>query len=104
MDKQKMYVSLTDFTCSHMKGTGSNEITVEMPPAFAKVLMKLFRQLHQLEDHNMFRAHLPYIPYHYDALNHDIDYRLQKVYALIHEFGDAHTKRFVEQLPYFRTV
>lgn len=62
---------------------------------------KLFQQLQLLEISNMWRAHLPYIPYHLDRENDEIDLRLKKLYALVHEYGDADTKVFVEQLPYF---
>ena len=73
-----------------------------MEPIKARVFAKLFNQMQLLEASNAFRAHMPFIPYHMDKLNHDIDHRLQKVYALIHEFGDDKSKRFVEQLPYFK--
>ena len=33
--------------------------------------------------------------------NDEIDKRLMKIYALVHEYGDDDTKAFVEQLPYF---
>ncbi|WP_107943031.1 transposase [Metasolibacillus sp. FSL H7-0170] len=102
MNKYKMYVSITDLTCSHIPNLSSNEFKVELEPAIARIFTKLFNQINGLEGHNLWRAHLPYIPYHYDELNHDIDTRLKKIYALLHEFGDNHTKEFVEQLPYFK--
>jgi len=67
----------------------------------AHLFEKLFLQLNSLEFDNIVRAHLPYIPYHLDESNDEIDIRMKKIYALIHEFGDEHTKDFVEQLPYF---
>lgn len=67
----------------------------------AKLFKYLFSQLNSLEFDNIVRAQLPYIPYHFDSTNHEIDDRLKKIYALIHEFGDEETKKFVEQLPYF---
>ena len=101
MEKQNVYVSVAHLTCKLQPGS-SYEFVLQMDPIKARVFLKLFTQMQSLEAANAFRAHLPYIPYHMDRLNHEIDYRLYKVYALIHEFGDDEAKRFVEQLPYFR--
>ncbi|MEO4051836.1 transposase [Solibacillus sp. CAU 1738] len=101
MEKKKVYVSIVHLTCNHYPTVSPSEFMIEIEPYKAKVFEKLFRQINTLETDNMVRAHLPYIPYHYDALNHEIDTRLKKIYALIHEFGDEDTKQFVEQLPYF---
>jgi hypothetical protein len=101
MEKQAIYVSVANLTCNFFPGA-SYEFMLKMDPIKARVFAKLFQQMNQLEASNAFRAHMPYIPYHFDHLNHDIDRRLQKVYALIHEFGDESTKQFVEQLPYFK--
>lgn len=74
------------------------EITKEAYPIFER----LFAQTDRLEFRNFLRSHLPYIPYHYDRDNSEIDRRTMKVYALIHEYTDEESKRFIEKLPYFR--
>ena len=101
MEKQKVYVSVAHLTCNYSPTVSPSAFIIELEPVHARVFEKLFRQINSLEGANMFRAHLPFIPYHYDALNHDIEIRYKKIYALIHEFGDDKTKQFVEQLPYF---
>lgn len=101
MGKQKLYVSVVHLTCNHYPTVSPSEFIVELEVNQARVFEKLFRQINSLEAENMFRSHLPYIPYHYDAFNHEIDNRFKKIYALLHEFGDDNTKQFVEQLPYF---
>ncbi|MEK4230412.1 transposase [Solibacillus sp. FSL H8-0538] len=100
MEKTNVYVSIAHLTCNFFPGP-SNEFVLKLEPIKANVFAKLFQQIQRLEEKNAFRAHLPCIPYHLDQLNSEIDTRLKKVYALIHEFGDAETKKFVEQLPYF---
>lgn len=75
------------------------ELTIERDGL--RAFEKLFQQMNQLESSNMWRAHLPAIPYHLDRENDEIDLRLMKLYALVHEYGDGNTKAFVEQLPYF---
>ena len=101
LEKQKVYVSVGDLTCNFTPGT-SYEFVLHMDPVKARVFSKLFYQMNGLEASNAFRAHMPYIPYHMDQLNHELDYRLKKIYALIHAFGDEETKHFVEQLPFFK--
>lgn len=100
LEKTNVYVSVAHLTCNLQPGM-SYEFVLKMEPLKARVFTKLFNQMQSLEASNAFRAHMPYLPYHLDKLNHDIDRRLQKVYALIHEFGDDDAKKFVEQLPYF---
>ena len=101
MEKEVYYISIKNLTCSRC-GTGEpTQFRIELEPHRARVFQKLFQQMYTLEWSNAVRAHLPYLPYHVDALNHDIDTRYKKVYALLHEFGDEDTKHFVEQLPYF---
>ncbi len=77
------------------------EFKLKMDSKNAYIFEKLFLQLNSLEFENAVRAHIPYLQYHLDESNDEIDLRLKKIYALIHEFGDEHTKDFVEQLPYF---
>ncbi|WP_332649503.1 transposase [Lysinibacillus sp. 54212] len=102
MEKEKFYVSLAHLTCTTNRDITPSAFMIEVEPHKARVFQKLFNQIHRLEDSNALRAHIPYLQYHLDGLNHEIDNRVKKVYALIHEFGDDRTKQFVEQLPYFR--
>lgn len=102
MTKCKLYVSVTDQRVYHHSGDSPWEFTVKVDRDFVPVFERLFAQIDELEFRNFLRSHLPYIPYHQDRNNHDIDLRTQKVYAIIHEFTDEPTKRFIEELPYFR--
>lgn len=101
MEKQTYYVSVPHLTCSAYPGALAYDFKLELEPYKARVFQRLFDYIHQLESSNMVRAHLPFIPYHMDELNHDIDYRYKQIYALIHEFGDQQAKEFVEKMPYF---
>ena len=101
MERQMYYISVPHLTCTAYPGAGPYNFKLELEPLKARVFQKIFGQIYQLETSNMIRAHLPFIPYHMDELNHDIDHCYKQIYALIHEFGDEQTKEFVEQLPYF---
>lgn len=102
MDRYKMYVSVTDQRVYHHPDDSLWDYEVRIPRQYIPIFHALFRQTSELEFRNFLRAHLPYVPYHYDRDNHDIDVRTQMVYALIHEFTDNESKQFIEQLPYFR--
>ena len=101
MEKQTFYVSVPHLTCSAYPGALPYDFKLELEPHKARVFQRLFGYIYQLESSNMVRAHLPFIPYHMDELNHDIDHRYKQIYALIHEFGDEQAREFVEQMPYF---
>lgn len=102
MAKYKLYVSITDQRVFHSPHDSPWEFEVEVERPFIAIFHRLFNQMNDLEFRNFLRAHLPYIPYHFDRNNHDIDVRTKKIYAIIHEFSDEPTKRFIEALPYFR--
>ena len=102
MSKHKMYVSIENQKVYSYPDDSLWEYEVEIPQEYVKIFSGLFEQTEELEWRNFLRAHLPYIPYHNDRDNHEIDLRTQKIYALIHEFTDTESKRFIEELPYFR--
>lgn len=102
MSKSACYISVTDQRIYASPDLAPWEFKVEMSREFVPVFKRLFEQVNDLEFKNFLYSHLPYIPYHYDLSNHEIDLRTKKMYAIIHEFGDAETKAFIEKLPYFR--
>lgn len=101
MQKYRLYVSLTDQRVFSFPDDSPWDYEINVTREYVPIFHRLFDQVNELELRNFFRAHLPYIPYHYDKNNHDIDLRTKKVYALIHEFSDDETKKFIEKLPYF---
>lgn len=96
-----MYVSIANQQVYSHKHASPWEYEVEMSRELVPVFHQLFSQMDRLEFRNFLRSHLPYVPYHYDRDNHDVDRRTMMLYALVHEFSDDETKKFIEQLPYF---
>lgn len=101
IDTTTIYLSVANQSYSYEPLGLPCEFKLNLEDQQVKIFENLFLQLDSLEFHNIVRAHLPYIQYHLDEENDEIDARLKKIYALIHEFGDSQTKEFVEQLPYF---
>ena len=102
MEKCKMYVSVKNQQVYHYPHDSPWEYEVEIPREYVPIFGRLFSQQTDLEFLNFFRAHLPYIPYHSDWENHEIDRRSMRIYAFIHEFTNDESKRVIENLPYFR--
>ncbi|WP_301107625.1 transposase [Sporosarcina sp.] len=100
--KYTMYVSMSHKQVLLDPYSSPWEYKVEVTKEAYPVFERLFAQMERLEFRNFLRSHLPYIQYHYDKDNHDIDKRMMKVYALIHEYTDEESKRFIEKLPFFR--
>ena len=96
-----VYVSVMhkyyNFSPHHSPWEFHINIDREMLPIFDH----LFAQMTSWDNNSMWRAQLPAVPYHFDQQNDEVDLRLKKVYALIHEFGDKETKKFIEQMPYY---
>lgn len=102
MERMKLYVSVVNQQVYPHPHDSPWEYEVQITPEAAPIFKRLFNQMDRLEFRNFLRSHLPYVPYHYDKDNYDIDRRTMKVYALIHEFTDEESKRFIESLPFFR--
>lgn len=77
------------------------EFHINIDPSMLEVMDVLFDQLQSWDNNSIWRAQLPAVPYHFDQQNDEVDNRLMKLYALIHEFGDKETKKFIEQMPYY---
>lgn len=102
MVKSRLYVSVTDHRVFSYPDDSPWEYEIKIKSEDVRIFRRLFEQISNLEFRNFYRSHLPYVPYHYDKDNHDIDLRTKKIYALIHEFSDKETQQFIEKLPYFR--
>jgi hypothetical protein len=61
-------------------------------------LRELFDQNYSTEWQNFFRAHVPYVQYHYDRENDQYDQTLIKVYELIYRLGDEEAKHHIKTM------
>lgn len=102
MEKYKMYVSIMHQQIYNYPDDSPWEFEVDVEREYVPIFHRLFNQIDELEYRNFLRSHLPFLPYHYGRNNQNVDQRTMKLYALIHEFTDEKSKRFIEELPYFR--
>ncbi|SFC59203.1 hypothetical protein SAMN05443252_104496 [Bacillus sp. OV322] len=61
-------------------------------------LRSYFDQSYSADIENFYRAHVPYVQYHYDRGNDTNDMALQKIYEMIHELGDQEAKNHIEAI------
>lgn len=97
----KIFVSVANHRYYFHPDDSPWEYEIEAEPEVLSVLDQLFDQKDQYEWWGFFRAHFPYVPYHLDPENDEVDIRLKKVYALIHEYGNEEAKKQIETMPYY---
>ncbi|WP_075982673.1 hydrolase [Bacillus massilinigeriensis] len=59
-------------------------------------LRELFDQNYSTEWQNFFRAHVPYVQYHYDRENDSYDRNLIDIYQMIYKLGDEPAKQHIQ--------
>lgn len=99
----KVYVSVAHHRYYFHPDDSPWEYEIEAGPEVIGVIDQLFNQKDELEWKNFLRAHLPYIPYHLNRENDEVDNRLKKLYAILHEFGNDEAKEVIESMPYYNT-
>ncbi|WP_438312090.1 transposase [Sporosarcina sp. FA9] len=102
MEKYKAYVSVANQRVYFQPDVSAWEYEVSLEREYIPIFQNLFEQTNEMENMNFYRSHFPFIPAHYGGFNKDVEMRTKKVYALIHEFTDEETQKFIEELPYFR--
>ncbi|WP_183185664.1 hydrolase [Anoxybacteroides voinovskiense] len=61
-------------------------------------LREYFDQNYSTDIQNFFRAHVPYIQYHYDRENDAYDETLKKIYQLIYQLGNEEAKQHIRSM------
>lgn len=61
-------------------------------------LRELFDHNYSVGEDNFYRAHVPYLQYHYDRENDEQDITLQKIYEMIYMLGSDEGKRHIESM------
>jgi hypothetical protein len=61
-------------------------------------LRELFDRNYSTEWQNFFRAHVPYVQYHYDRENDAYDDTIQQVYSMLYKLGDDEAKSHIQTM------
>ena len=77
MDRHRVYFSLTNRTYYTNPHVGPWNFELNIDRQALDVFEKIFQQMQLLELKNIWRSQLPYVPYHLDSENDEIDLRLK---------------------------
>lgn len=61
-------------------------------------LREMFEQNYSTDWQNFFRAHVPYVQYHYDRENDAYDETTKSVYGMIYKLGDEEARKHIESM------
>ena len=96
--KKTYYVSVARGEISQVKTASPWEFRIEATDEEIIQLREYFDEMYSSDWHSFWRAHVPYVQYHYDRPNDDYDHAMKKVYELIYELGDEEAKRQIETM------
>jgi hypothetical protein len=100
MDEQKKtyYIDVGTGEISQSATSSTYSFIIQANDEEITELRELFDQNYSTEWKNFFRAHVPYLEYHYDRENDAYDNTIQQVYGMIHKLGDDEAKRHIESM------
>jgi len=96
--KKTYYISLADGGISQLKTASPWDFKIEATDEEIIQLREYFDQNFSTDIQNFFRAHVPYIQYHYDRENDAYDETLKKIYELIYRLGDEEAREHIRSL------
>lgn len=100
MDEQKKtyYIDVGTGGISQSAGSSTWSYKIQATDEEIIQLRELFDQNYSTEWKNFFRAHTPYVQYHYDRENDAYDNTIQHVYGMLHKLGDDEARNHIESM------
>jgi hypothetical protein len=95
--KKTYYISLARGEIFQISTASPWNYKIEATDEEIVKLREYFDQMYSTDWQSFYRAHTPYVEYHYDPDNDAYDETMQKVYGLIYELGDYDTKSHIEK-------
>ncbi|MFC4182553.1 hydrolase [Saccharococcus thermophilus] len=96
--KKTYYVSLASGEISQVKTASPWDFQIEATDDEIIQLREYFDQNYSTDLQAFFRAHVPYVQYHYDRENDAYDRTLMKIYQLIYKLGNEEAKAHIRSL------
>lgn len=94
-NKKTYYIDIGSGSISQSRSSSPWSYKIEANDEEIILLREYFDQNYSTEWKNFFRAHVPYLQYHYDRENDDYDETMVKIYKLIYELGDIEAKQHI---------
>ncbi|EZP76563.1 hypothetical protein H839_14839 [Parageobacillus genomosp. 1] len=96
--KKTYYVSMESGEISQVKTASPWDFQIEATDDEIIQLREYFDQNYSTDLQAFFRAHVPYVQYHYDRENDAYDRTLMKIYQLIYKLGNEEAKAHIRSL------
>ncbi|WP_243298052.1 hydrolase [Bacillus litorisediminis] len=97
-ERKTYYIDLGSGEISRSRTASTWNYQIEASDEDITQLREYFDQMHSTGWQNFFRAHVPYVQYHYDRENDANDRLLKDVYQLIHDLGDEEARKQIESI------
>ncbi|GGE77970.1 hydrolase [Priestia taiwanensis] len=95
MEKRTYYVSLTQGEIARVR-TEESMFVIRATDEEIHYLRTLFQHMYDDDRSSYWRAHIPFLEYHYDEENDRYDEALGRAYAHIYQLGNEETKKHIE--------
>ncbi|MDZ5472612.1 hydrolase [Bacillus sp. 31A1R] len=96
--KKTYYVAVSTGEISQSSTDSPWNFKIEATDEEITQLRELFEQNYSTDWQNFFRAHVPYVQYHYDRENDAYDNTTQAVYGMIYQLGDQEAKNHIDTM------
>ncbi|MEW9110370.1 hydrolase [Cytobacillus gottheilii] len=97
-ERKTYYIGLANGEISQSATSSPWDFKIEANDEEIITLREYFDQNYSTEWQNFYRAHVPYVQYHYDRENDAYDSTLQMIYGFIYKHGDDTAKRHIESM------
>ncbi len=96
--KKPYYISLGNGEIMQTATASPWNFKIEATDEEITRLREYFDQNYSTEWQNFFRAHVPYVQYHYDRENDAYDETMKKIYGMIYDLGDEQAKEHIRSI------
>ncbi|WP_339147390.1 MULTISPECIES: hydrolase [unclassified Sutcliffiella] len=96
MERKTYYISLAEGSISQVSTSTPWDYQIQATDDEITQLREIFDQNYSSDWQSFWRAHIPFIQYHYDRENDAYDNGLQHAFKMIYELGDDATKAHIK--------
>lgn len=96
MERKTYYISLAEGSISQVSTASSWDYQIQATDDEITQLREIFDQNYSSDWQGFWRAHIPFVQYHYDRENDAYDNGLQQAFKMIYELGDEATKSHIK--------
>jgi len=96
--KKTYYITVGSGEISQLQSVSEWNFKVEATDDEITELREYFDQGYSSDWQSFWRAHVPYVQYHYDRQNDGYDETMVKIYDMLYKLGDDETKAHITEM------